>query len=121
MVDSHTPGPWTVKIVPQVDYSGNPIGAIAYIKADTGHKEIAVLYGDDAQAANAHVIAVAPELLAYAKLEQQIDEFDCPHDAEARCRCGEVANQMIGRARELRAALIAKAEPVSVPQEAPPS
>jgi hypothetical protein len=39
---------------------------IAYVTAETGHREVAVLYCDVARAqhlANAHLVAAAPELL----------------------------------------------------------
>jgi hypothetical protein len=60
--------------------------------------------------ANAHLIAAAPELLEYARLEEAVEEFDCPHDAEARCDCGPRQDAMFRRARQLRKAAIAKAE-----------
>ena len=52
-----TPGPWTVSRV-ETEH-----GAICYIKADTGHREVAVLYTDGEQDANARLIASAPDLL----------------------------------------------------------
>ena len=56
----HTPGPWTI----------TRSSFITYIKADTGHKEIAVMYAESGvdKKANAHLIAAAPELLAAAKM-----------------------------------------------------
>lgn len=54
--------------------------------------------------------AAAPDLLAYAVLEQEIADFDCPHDAEARCDCGSRHNAMIARAEKMREAAIQKAE-----------
>ena len=49
-----TPGPWFVCHT----------NFISYVKADTGHKEIAVLYADAGaeKQANAHLISAAPEL-----------------------------------------------------------
>lgn len=105
-----TPGPWFVNVVEQFDSDNRPFGSIAYIKADTGHKEIAVIYGDDDQKANAHLIAAAPELLEYARLEEAIADFDCPHDADERCRCGRTIDLMVARAHKMRIAAIAKAE-----------
>lgn len=60
--ERHTQGPWTATIV-LTDFGGS----IAYIKADTGHKEIAVMYSDEQQTANARLISAAPELLTALK------------------------------------------------------
>ena len=56
-MENHTPGPWTVVT------RHTPNGVVRYIKADTGHREIAVLYEDDRQEANASLVAAAPDLL----------------------------------------------------------
>lgn len=131
-MSGHTPGPWRVyeggnfiKVVPS-DYPDNPDylgGAVCdiddmigppgrWVVGESRHQR---WLGDNSgkvleMRANAALISAAPEFLEYAKLEQQIDDFDCPHDAEARCRCGAVINEMIGRARSMRAAIVAKAE-----------
>jgi hypothetical protein len=60
--------------------------------------------------ANAHLIAAAPDLLEYAKLEQQIMDFECDHASEDRCNCGEIVEKMVRRVEAMRVAAIAKAE-----------
>ena len=63
--------------------------------------------------ANAHLIAAAPDLLEYAQLEEAIEDFDCPHDSDGGCDCGQRHDAMYRRARALRRAAIAKAEGLS--------
>lgn len=35
-------------------------------------------------------------------LEQQVEDFDCPHSAEAPCGCGSACGRLILRARAAR-------------------
>lgn len=51
-MNAHTPGPWTIK---KAEF-------IYYIKADTDHKEVAVMYADADRSANANLIAAAPDI-----------------------------------------------------------
>jgi len=60
-VTTFSPGPWTVNLV-EVQHADG-VSLIAYIKADTGHREIAVLYNDEDRVANARLIAAAPTML----------------------------------------------------------
>ena len=73
-----TPGPWAVNVVTTTteNCSGQIVqrGGIAYIKADTGHEEVAVLYSEKNQSANAHLIAAAPEL--YESLREMFIAFN---------------------------------------------
>lgn len=39
------------------------------------------------------------------ELGDEIDAFDCPHDAEQWCKCGDVQREMLARYRQLRDAL----------------
>lgn len=105
---THTLGPWSV------EHHGGPwhiFGASdervgTFTPSLVSHNEEAFQH----ETANAHLIAAAPELLEYALLEEAVEEFDCPHDAEARCDCGPRHDAMFRRARELRKRAIAKAE-----------
>lgn len=54
---AHTPGPWT-----QTAHAVQS-GYVSYIKGNADHDEVAVLYSDERQAANALLIAAAPDML----------------------------------------------------------
>jgi len=102
----HSPLPWkqTALIVRSQD--GNQIAHCTRWNSGTPEP-----YEAEANAAfivracNAH-----DELLAYAKFEQQIETFDCPHEAEDRCQCGKRFQDLCARASTMRDAAIAKAE-----------
>ena len=57
-----TPGTWFVRYVE----GDRGAGGIAYIKADTGHREVCVIYCDDPahQMADAQAISAVPDLIA---------------------------------------------------------
>lgn len=98
-----TAGPWTFKIRSQTnECCGKVMSATAYVSADTGHKEIAVLYSQDNQESNARLIAAAPDLLAALKDMTAIFER-----AAQLSGCGREFIEI--RTAEARAA-IAKAE-----------
>jgi hypothetical protein len=67
-----TPGPWTIKTT----------NFITYIKADTGHKEIAVMYADSGvdKQANAHLIAASPQILALIDRAVDVLQRHAPPD-----------------------------------------
>ena len=50
------------------------------------------------------------DMLRALRLEQKLEEFDCPHDAEHRCRCARREEILMMAARQARVAAIAKAE-----------
>lgn len=56
----HTEGPWRVRVTGCDTPLGSALGTITYI--ESGDVEIAVMYDDTDQAANAHLIAAAPEM-----------------------------------------------------------
>lgn len=70
-----TPGPWTFTMRQQKqECCGKVMSSIGYVKADSDHVEIAVLYkSDERQEANARLIAAAPDLLDALK---HILEYD---------------------------------------------
>jgi hypothetical protein len=70
IVGTPTPGPWTVNTIVSTN------GTVTYIKADTGHIEVAVIYGGGAQhLANAQLISAAPALLAALKAIRAEDDL----------------------------------------------
>lgn len=101
----HTPGPWKAFC----DFDTGRY-AVVLDDNDPGQCVIADIEEQQQDRENAHLIAAAPELLEYAKLEAAIESFDCPHDAEHRCKCGDVISKMIDLANTLRPVVIAKAE-----------
>ena len=104
-MSAHTPGPWGWD-------SRNSNYYLLTFASDAPHQIVAELKTprDAMGDADAHLIAAAPELLEYALMEEAVEEFDCPHDADARCDCGPRQDAMFRRARELRKRAIAKAE-----------
>ncbi len=104
---SHTPGPWTFNIrQAKADCCGAVTSSIGYVKADTGHIEIAVLYRHAHQEANARLIAAAPDLLeALKKLQVAVvrygvqdhdsDDFQPFHDVMS---CMKLADAVIAKA-----------------------
>ena len=54
--------------------------------------------------------AIAGEMLKYCKLEEVIENFDCPHDAEERCACVRRLDAMINSARAWRKEALKNAE-----------
>lgn len=52
--------------------------------------------------------------LEYVRLEEEIEDFDCPHDAEARCDCGPRHDAMYRRARALRKRILSAVGSVTV-------
>ena len=72
----YTAGPWSVNVCESHN------GAIAYIKADTGHYEVAVLYPNSPrQLADSQMVAAAPEL--YAALKAVMGEVILPSSSPA--------------------------------------
>ena len=55
----------------------------------------------------AEVEAQLAAVLEYAKLEQAVEDLDCPHDADGQCDCGHRQDAMFRRARELRKRILA--------------
>ena len=124
----HTPGPWLVDRWPTKHHGcyGWSIRPVRQdIGAITGH-QICCQYeaphavnfnlpaDGSTDEANLRLIAAAPELLEYAKAEQTLADFTCPHDvtnARRMCEsCGIQWGSMVRWVEKLRAAAIAKAE-----------
>lgn len=118
MSETHTPGPWSVGGEPYDDWGmvrgldGGPVADAGMCFRYTDEEATQACRDHSTPPvvlANARLIAAAPELLEYARLEEAVEEFECPHDAEARCDCGPRHDAMYQRARKLRKAAIAKA------------
>ena len=77
---TYTPGPWFVRYA-EGDQSGTP--GIAYIKAETGHREVCVIYCDDPahQLADAQAISAVPELIAALRnVDDYFEDSRCTAD-----------------------------------------
>ena len=72
---NHTPGPWTTKPTAS-------LGPQYAVYPEAGGPDIAIVYDHGNTAANAHLIAAAPELLA--ALEQILAAADDPDNEKPR-------------------------------------
>lgn len=113
---NYTPGPWTwftgLFTDGQQDRTGDRMRYI--VGADGQGFAHTVGLNPTRDSANADLIAAAPELLAYAKSEQALADFQCPHDATNMRRmcetCGWEWSKLLHVNEKMRAAAIRKAE-----------
>lgn len=64
-------------------------------------------FAEVARAAKVEALTQAADTLREAlQAEEDLESFDCPHDAEHRCQCGTVELKLIAAARALRKAAI---------------
>ena len=107
----HTTGPWQARITGCDTPSGAALGTITYI--ESGDVEIAVMYDDTDQIANAHLIAAAPELLEVARMVDRASMCGTksdPPESWIGWQWSGGGTQAAYRIKELARAAIAKAE-----------
>lgn len=62
------------------------------------HADFREAWGDVAQVP----VEVAEALARALEHDQKLEKFDCPHDSEHRCNCGDVERDLFERGRRLR-------------------